>query len=110
AESARAEVTYSPRLDVVAVLLQHGAGSISADILSATRTLGDKRFADLLEKRLEADLNNAIAVATGRGGGGEDFKAQVDVLATQRKVMDLEAVNRELRVKLQVAERQTAAL
>ncbi|KAJ3334426.1 hypothetical protein HDU93_007975 [Gonapodya sp. JEL0774] len=121
------EVTYAPRLDVVAVLLQHGgAGSINADLLYAAKTLGDKRFADLIEKRLEADYSTAVAVVTVRGGGGEDFKAQVDVLSIQveqltarfladtdrlqHKVMDLEGVNRELRAKLQVAERQTAAL
>ncbi|KAJ3311280.1 hypothetical protein HDU93_005297, partial [Gonapodya sp. JEL0774] len=116
-DSSWAEITYAPRLEVVAVLLQHAAGSINADLLSAAKTLGDKRFADLIEKRLEADYSTAVAVVTGRGGGGEDLKAQVEALATQveqlkarfladtdrlqHKVMDLEAVNRELRAKLQ---------
>ncbi|KAJ3334424.1 hypothetical protein HDU93_007973 [Gonapodya sp. JEL0774] len=86
-------------------------------------TNGSQTSSKTASKRI---LTNAIAVATGRGDGGEDFEAQVDVLATQveqlaarfladtdrlqRKVMDLEGVNRELGAKLQVAERQTAAL
>ncbi|KAJ3335161.1 hypothetical protein HDU93_006323 [Gonapodya sp. JEL0774] len=119
------EMTYTPRIEVVAVLLRSAIGAINADLLTQARTLSDPQFAELIEKPLEADYDTAEAVVTSRGGTN-DLKAEVEALTAQleqlttrflsdtdrlqQQVKDLQGRNADLQSKLQNAERQTQSI
>ncbi|KAJ3337089.1 hypothetical protein HDU93_001662 [Gonapodya sp. JEL0774] len=119
-------VTHQPRLDVVAVLLRYAPGAIDADLFSNAKALGDNRFAALIEKRLEQEYETAVTTVATSRGNAEDFKSQVEALATQveqlttrfladtdrlqQRVKDLEGRNAELVRRVESTSQQTARI